>query len=229
MAPQNDADGKRKSTQEEIAVNAQAHSNCPAGQYVGCFKLTSTAKVPELIPWSIKVPGRVVVDPDSIKMTVRKHGVLFVVDPTEVDLVGKFKELPGAHAQATYDVQIVPATATMHSGASKKVVESTIKADQINDGKTLSFSLDTGKTDSHEFKLTVAIPGSQTPGTYSGTLALKVSGPAETVAPTEIPFEVTVEPSPWEEIAPIAIPMFAVLALVIGFCIFLWAANPRKD
>ena len=227
VAPKNGDDGKRKVTQEEIAVNVQAHSNCPAGVYAGCLKLASSAKVPDAIPWVIRVPGRVVVEPDSMKVKVRKPG-FFWAEATEVDLTGKFKELPGAHAQANYDVQIVAGTANLHSDH-ETTIEATIPSEAINDGKPLSFSVDTGKTDSHEFKLTVAIPGKQKPGKYEGVLALKVSGPAETVAPSEIPFQITVEPSPWEEVAPIAIPIFICLVLVVSFCIFLWASNPRRS
>jgi hypothetical protein len=226
LAPQNGDDGKRKATEEEIAVVAQAHSNCPAGQYVGCLKLASSAKVPEMIPWMIRVPGRVVIEPDAMKVKVRKPGFLWA-ESTEVDLSGKLKELPGAHAQANYDVQIVPGIGNMH-GEHDKTVEATIPTYDINDGKPLSFNLDTGKTDSHEFKLTVQIPRKQKPGKYEGVLAIKVSGPAETVAPTEIPFQITVDPSPWEEVAPIAIPLLIALLLVVAFCIVLWVANPRR-
>lgn len=91
------------------------------------------------------------------------------------------------------------------------------------------FALDTAKADNHEFKLNVVIKGKQAPGKYAGILGVHISGPAETVAPTEIPFEVTVEPSAWEEIAPLAIPMLFVLVLSVVFGLFLWITNLKRD
>lgn len=61
----------------EIAIDAQAHTNCPAGHYAGCFKLDSTAKVPDYIGWTLRVPGRVVADPDELKVKMRKPGFLW--------------------------------------------------------------------------------------------------------------------------------------------------------
>ncbi|MBS1957465.1 MAG: VWA domain-containing protein [Cyanobacteria bacterium SZAS-4] len=221
--------GNRSSTSQEIAIDAQAHTNCPAGHYAGCFKLDSTAKVPEYIGWTLRVPGRVVADPEALKVKMRKPGFLWAED-SDVDLIGKIKELPGAHAQANYDVQILPQRATMVSSKKGDAADSrAIAEDEINGGKPLSFALDTAKADSHEFKLNVAIKANQAPGKYAGVLGVKISGPAETVAPTEIPFEVTVEPSAWEEIAPLAIPILFVLVLSIIFGLFLWITNLKRD
>ena len=151
-------------------------------------------------------------------------------EDSDVDLIGKIKELPGAHAQANYDVEITPQRATMVSAKKADASDSrAIAQDEINNGKTLSFALDTSKADNHEFKLNVSIKANQAPGKYAGVLPIRVSGPAETVAPTEIPFEITVEPSAWEEIAPLAIPVLFVLVLLTVFGLFLWITNMKRD
>jgi hypothetical protein len=221
--------GNRSLTSQEINIDAQAHTNCPAGHYAGCFKLDSTAKVPEFIGWTLRVPGRVVADPETLKIKMRKPGFLWAED-SDIDLVGKIKELPGAHAQANYDVEITPQRATMVSAKKGDAAEAhSISQEEINGGKPLSFALDTSKSDNHEFKLNVAIKSKQVPGKYAGVLAVRVSGPPETVAPTEIPFEITVEPSAWEEIAPLAIPILFVLVLLTVFGVFLWLTNLKRE
>ncbi len=229
IAPASGEQGNRTASAQEISVEAQAHSNCPAGHFAGCFKLDSSAKVPDYIGWSLQVPGRVVADPETIKVKMRKPGFLWSED-SDVALLGKLKELPGAHAQANYDVEISPHAAQLVIGKKEGDPNAAnIPQDDINDGKPLSFALDTSKTDSHEFKLNVGIKGKQAPGKYRGTLAVHISGPAETVGPSEIPFEITVEPSAWEEIAPIAIPILFVLVILIVFGLFLWLTNMRRD
>lgn len=218
----------RALTSQEINIDAQAHTNCPAGHYAGCFKLESSAKVPDFIGWTLRVPGRVVADPEALKVKMRKPGFLWSED-SDVDLIGKIKELPGAHAQANYDVEISPQRATMVSSKKGEASDArSLSQDVINAGKPLSFALDTAKSDSHEFKMNVVIKANQAPGKYAGVMPVRVSGPPETVAPTEIPFEITVEPSAWEEIAPLAIPIFFVLVLCTVFGLFLWVTNLKR-
>jgi hypothetical protein len=227
VAPAGEA-SNRALTSQEINIDAQAHTNCPAGNYAGCFKLESSAKVPEFISWTLRVPGRVVADPEALKVKMRKPGFLWSED-SDVDLIGKIKELPGAHAQANYDVEISPQRATMVSSKKGEVSDArSISQDVINAGKPLTFALDTAKSDNHEFKINVVIKANQAPGKYAGVMPVKVSGPPETVAPTEIPFEIIVEPSAWEEIAPLAIPIFFVLVLCTVFGLFLWVTNLKR-
>ncbi len=66
--------GNRSLTSQEITIDAQAHTNCPAGHYAGCFKVDSSAKVPDYIGWTLRVPGRVVADPEALKVKMRKPG-----------------------------------------------------------------------------------------------------------------------------------------------------------
>lgn len=232
VAPASGDQGNRKATTQEIAVTAQAHSNCPAGHFAGCFKLDSTAKVPDYICWAVRVPGRIIAEPEMIKVKVRKPG-FFWPEPTDTELVGKLKELPGSHAQARYDVSMEAGTALMKTNdKAGHPSEATMEKSQFDDGhnkNTLTFALDTSKSDSQEFKMTVLIPATQKPGKYHGELKLNISGPPETVGPTEIPFEITVEPSAWEEIAPVAVPILIILVISMAFGLFLWLTNMKRD
>lgn len=229
LAPQSGDQGARVGTVRDISLVVQAHSNCPAGQFVGCFRLTSTAKVPDLIPFIVKIPGRIVVEPESIRVKVKKPG-FFWSEPTDIDLVGTIKELAGSHAQANYDIQIIPDSPVLTSGDHKEaVVESRIDSSEINGGKPVVFSLDTGQVDHKQFKLNISIPANQKPGRYEGKLALKVSGPAEVVSPTEIPYTVVIDPSAWEEVAPIAVPLIIILVIVSALGVFLWLTNMRRE
>ena len=99
-------------------------------------------------------------------------------------------------------------------------VDTTINAVQINDGKPVSFELDTAKPSSHHIVLNVHIPASQCPGRYSGNLELRVNGDTEIVAPTSIPYQIEVDPSTWEQIAPVAVPIMLIFRLLCsrGFC-----------
>ncbi|HEY9714412.1 MAG TPA: vWA domain-containing protein, partial [Chroococcales cyanobacterium] len=230
VSPESATMGERKGTIADVQLNAQAHSNCPAGQFVGCFRLTSSAKVPEFIPYMIVVPGRIVADPETIKVKVKKPG-LFFSEPTAVELVGDLKEMTGSHSQAQFEVTVTPQSAVLVSGGSEKekAIEATIARERINDGKPLAFTLDTSKTDHAQFRLKVAIPADQKPGRYEGKLALNVTGPSSTSTPTEIAYEIGIDPSAWEEVAPIAVPMTIILILVTGLGLILWVSNSRRD
>ena len=72
------------------------------------------------------------------------------------------------------------------------------------------------------------IPADQRPGKYEGKLDVAVSGSTEIVAPTEIAYEIIVEPSPWEKVAPIAIPTFILLILVCAAWFFAWLKTLRR-
>ena len=229
VGPASGEKGAKGTTTEEIPITALVNNNCPAGHFAGCFRIDSSAKVPEYIPWILKVPGRVVADPEAIKAKMRKPGFFWPED-SSIELTGTLKELPGSHAQAKYDVEIKPSSAVLNgSKASNQAQESSISQDKFNQGKAITFSLDTTKSSSQEFKLDVAVDGKQPPGTYRGKMAIHVSGPAETVAPSEIPFEIIVAPSAWEEIAPIAVPIFFILLIASAFGLFLWLTNMRRN
>ena len=220
--------GERKAAESVIGMSLRAHSNCPAGHFIGAMRFDSSAKAPEYVAYMISVPGRLVADPEEIKVTVKKPGFLFP-ESCQTVLEGVLKQ--SGTAKATYDITLKPGAAEQHQLTGKGQSTTTARLDSslINEGKSIALTLDTSKDEKQTFKLPVAIPGQQKPGKYNGKLSLDVHCTADNVAPTDIPYEVVVQPSAWEEVAPVAVPILVVLALSLAFGIFLWITTQRRS
>ncbi|MBX9951566.1 MAG: VWA domain-containing protein [Candidatus Obscuribacterales bacterium] len=215
-----------------VPVTVQAHSNCPAGHFLGFLKMASTARVPQYVPFVVSVPSRLVVTPESIKVKVKKPG-FFWPEPTAVEIASTIGQSQGAKRQTAVNVEVIPESALMKAepGKSAATVYQNEKIDvaNINDGNPLKFTYDASKGEKQAIKMNIAIPAKQKPGLYAGKLAVKVSGDSETMAPSQIPFEVAVDPSPWEEVAPVAVPLIIVCIIVCGLGIFLWLSTLKRS
>jgi len=231
IAPELNDRGERRTVTIPINVVAQVHNNCPAGRFVGTFKIDASATVANAVPFVISVPGRLVTDQETIKVLVKKPGV-FWAESTECTLEDSLKELAGTHSQATYTVTVTPESARLanssSTGKNDAVAEAVIDAKQINQGKPVEVSLDTSKSERQPFRLDVFIPAHQTPGKYVGKLDVSLTGSAETVGPSEIPYQIIVEPSPWEKVAPIAIPVFLLLIITCVLWFFFWVRTLKR-
>ncbi len=229
IAPQFDEHGERKYVCEPISVIAHAHSNCPAGKFAGLLGLEASAKVPASLPYVITVPGRLVSEQEKISLLVKKTG-LFWTNPATATIEDSIKESAGAHSRALYKITVTPKSAQLvdqgHHKANYAVPA--IDARQINGGKSKQVDFDTAKTGQQLLRLDVDIPADQVPGKYQGLLALSVTGPSEIVAPSDIPYEIVVEASPWEKVAPIAIPIFLLLGLTCALWLFFWMRTLRR-
>ena len=215
-----------------VPVTVQAHSNCPAGHFLGFLKMSSTARVPAYVPFVVSVPSRLVISPESIKVKVKKPG-FFWAESTSVELSATLGQSEGAKRQTAVKVEVQPEAPQLKSETGKptsaEFQNEKIDATNINDGKPVTFTYDASKAEKQEIKMTVAIPARQKPGLYVGKWAVKVTGDSETMAPSQIPFEVVVDPSPWEEVAPVAVPLIIVCLIVCGLCIFLWLSTLKRD
>ncbi len=215
-----------------VPVTVQAHSNCPAGHFLGFLKMSSSARVPQYVPFLVSVPSRLVISPESISLKVKKPGFFFP-ESTAVELSASFGQSEGAKRQTAVNVEVQPEAAPMKPEAGKPAAAAfeneKIDVSDINDGKAVKFTYDAAKADKQDIKMTIAIPGRQKPGHYSGKLLVKVSGDSETMAPSQIPFDIVVDPSPWEEVAPVAVPLIIVCLIVCGLCIFLWLSTLKRD
>lgn len=215
-----------------VPVTIQAHSNCPAGHFLGFLKMTSSASVPKYVPFVVSVPSRLVISPEAVKVKVKKPGFFFA-ESTSVELSTTLGQSEGTKRQTSVRVEVVPVSAQLKADVGKttsgEFQNEKIDASQINDGKTVVFTYDAAKSEKQAIKMTVAIPAKQKPGRYEGKLSVKVSGDSETIAPSEIPFEIVVEPSAWEEVAPVAVPLIIVCILVCGFGIFLWLLTLKRQ
>lgn len=214
-----------------VPVTVQAHSNCPAGHFLGFLKMSSTARVPQYLPFVVSVPSRLVASPENIKVKVKKPG-FFWPEPTAVEITTSIGQSEGAKRQTAVNIEVIPEAAQMKAEAGKptsaEYQNEKIDVTNINDGKPVKFAYDASRAEKQEIKMNVAIPGKQKPGRYEGKLVVKVSGDSETMAPSQIPFEVVVDPSPWEEVAPVAIPLIIVCIIVCGLGIFLWLSTLKR-
>lgn len=214
-----------------VPVTVQAHSNCPAGHFLGFLKMSSTARVPQYVPFVVSVPSRLIVSPENIKVKVKKPG-FFWPEPTAVEITTSLGQSEGAKRQTAVSVEVTPEAAQMKAEVGKPTAaeyqNEKIDVANINDGKSVKFAYDASKADRQEIKMNVAIPAKQKPGRYEGKLVVKVSGDSETMAPSQIPFEVVVDPSPWEEVAPVAVPLIIVCIIVCGLGIFLWLSTLKR-
>jgi Mg-chelatase subunit ChlD len=213
-----------------IGLMIHASSNCPAGYFAGAMHLVSSAKTPKFLPYIISVPGRLVADPEELHVKLKKPGFFFA-EQAETVLEGSIKQLPGTTSHQGYDIVVHPQAAELKqaSGAGKLQTIDQISENLINDGKAVTLRIEPEKAENQKFKMNIAIPGKQTPGTYKGKLKLDVHGVGDSVAPSEIPFDIELLPSAWEHIEPVAIPIGIIFLLSCGFGIYLWVANPRRD
>lgn len=220
-----------------VPLTVHAHSNCPAGHFLGFFKMLSTARVQQYVPYAVSVPSRLVITPEAIKVKVKKPGFFFP-ESTSVELLASFGQSEGAKRQTSVNVEVTPESAqwkpetgksTDGKGAAGEFQNEKIDVANINDGKPVKFTYDASKGEKQEIKMTVAIPGKQKPGRYAGQLTVKVSGDSETMAPSRIPLEIIVDPSAWEEVAPVAVPLIIVCLLVCGMGIFLWISTLKRQ
>ncbi|HEY9787593.1 MAG TPA: hypothetical protein V6D17_19555, partial [Candidatus Obscuribacterales bacterium] len=212
-----------------IPLSVTAHSTCPAGHYLGFFKLLSTARVPESIPYLVSVPGRIVLSPESIRVRLKKPGFLWS-EASSVEIATSFMQSPGMKHDAVMKIDVVPeALIFKPQTAEKAYANEKIAVTEINDGKPVSAVFDTRKSDRQEMKMTINIPAKQKPGRYEGKLRINISGDAEALAPSEIPIEVVVNPSAWEEVEPVAVPILIVLVLSVLAAGFLWLVTLQRQ
>jgi hypothetical protein len=226
VAPQTNEKGERTIAKQPISVVLTAHNTCPAGHFVGALKIIATAKMPQEIPFSVSVPERLVAEQESIKMVLKKPG-LFWAQSVDGTIENSIKASTGTESHAKYTLTVTPESAKLVGDNRKAPVEATIDAAQINDGKSLTATIDTSNSARQPFRLPVHIPASQRPGKYEGRLGIALKGTTDIVAPTEIPLEIIVEPSPWEQVAPIAIPTLIILILVCIAWFIAWIKTRR--
>jgi uncharacterized protein YegL len=224
--PPSSQDANSSDHTDEVTVKATAHNSCPAGNFRGILCLISTAKVDRSLPYAVAVPARIVAEPEEIQVEAKKTGFLSA-QGVQIPLKFALKEAPGSHAHANLRVAIRPEAAAMNNCRPNELV--TLAAPAINSGRTLTCPWDTESHSSMDFIMPLEIADNQLPGRYSGKLTLELDGLNEVVAPTSVPFTLVIKPSPWEEVAPIAVPILATCFLTVGFAIFLWLTTLRRE
>ncbi len=214
------------STNQTIEAVAHVGSACPPGTYVGTIRLDSTARTPDFIPYSIFVPSRIVAEPENVEATVRKPGFFFP-EPCQTTVAFKVFPKTVSHISSTCRVRVVPQEGKLTTAASAASEKSTtINQKQFNQGKSVDITLD--RKDGNAVSMVVDIPANQAPGTYEGQLKLEVLEPPNAIAPSAVSYKVHVQPSAWEEVSPVAIPIFAILVILAAIALLLIFRNLRS-
>ena len=221
--------GSLATTSYPLTLMLQAAKGCPPGNYMGCLSFISTANVPKCLPYVVKVPGRLVVGQQTLKLSVRKPGFFFAKGTSGV-LVVPLHALVGPHPSDVLDLTLTPGPSSLKSNHTKTGVSNeTLPSESINNGKPLTLNIDTHQSVEQIVSLEVLVPAKQRPGTYEGKLYLKLPNSASIAYPSEIPFELVILSSPWEEISPIAVPILTVFLLCAIGGFVLWLSSVRRD
>lgn len=215
---------------QPIILVADVDRQCPPGNYYGAVRLTSTALVPELVAYCVTVPSRILFEETERQAAVRKPGFFFP-EPSATNLPVSINARVGKKVQTDTKIILTPEPAqyvvekgkTAASGQTSAV----ISPSQINNGKPVEIVLAAGDT-TKVISIPVAFPADQQPGLYKGVFKVRVEGDSTMKSVEEIPFAVRVQPSAWEEISPIAIPLFAILMLVLLVGFILTIARLRR-
>jgi Mg-chelatase subunit ChlD len=227
LSPNKPGKGANADHVDELTVEAHAHRTCPAGEFSGVLRLVSSAKIDRSLPYKIIVPGRLLLTPEEISVEVKKPGFLFP-EPSQVLLKFSLEEAKGSHARANLGITATAEPPVIKTAGESKE-QNMIALACINDGKPVSTEWNTNEKQSADFSLPVDIPAKQVPGKYVGKIDLKVDGLKELVAPASIAFAITINPSAWEVVAPIAIPLFLAVVFVVGFGLFLWVSSMKRE
>jgi Mg-chelatase subunit ChlD len=214
---------------QTIELVADVDKKCQPGNYYGAVQLESTAQVPELVAYVVTVPSRILFEETEKQTAVRKPGFFFP-EETKTSLPISINARVGKKVQSETKVILTPQPARfvpLKENYGKGNSAAVIAPSQINSGKPIESILESGDV-AKVISIPVFIPADQQPGLYQGALKVRIEGDSSMKAVDEIPYSVRVQPSAWEEISPIAIPLMALLALMIVVGFILSVARLRR-
>ncbi|MFN8657943.1 MAG: vWA domain-containing protein [Candidatus Obscuribacterales bacterium] len=213
---------------QPIELVAEVDPKCQPGNYFGAVRLVSTALVPELVCYCVTVPSRILFEETEKQTAVRKPGFFFP-EPTSTKVPLSINARVGKKVQSDTKVVLTPQPAQFvpekHHDAAQQ--SATIQPSQINGGKPFETVLEPGDT-AKVISIPVAVPADQPPGLYRGVFKVRIDGDSSMKSVDEIPYAVRIQPSAWEEISPIAIPLIALLTLMLVLGFILTVARLRR-
>lgn len=204
----------------ELVVGPQ----CPPGSYFGFMEFSSTAKVPGKIAYTVTVPSRYFVEPEVVAVEVKKQG-FFLNQPSHTEMSFDL----GARVNSSYsmdfvfDIQPESGRKKLRNGGSGAQFDWKL----INEGRTINATVNTAAAKPVKVTLPVFIPPDTDPGIYDGQLKLTCKSDSVVSGPEKVAYRLTVQPSPWDEMSPIAIPVFVILLLVTGVGIVMLIIGNR--
>lgn len=219
---------KNNASWQPIELIADVDPKCQPGNYFGAVRLVSTALVPELVCYCVTVPSRILFEETEQQAAVRKPGFFFP-EPTSTNVPVSINARVGKKIQADTKIILTPQPAQFapekHNDATQQ--SATIQPSQINGGKPFEAVLDPGDT-AKVISIPVKVPADQQPGLYRGVFKVRIDGDSSMKSVDEIPYSVRIQPSAWEEISPVAVPLIALLALMVVVGFILTVARLRR-
>ncbi|MBY0551770.1 MAG: VWA domain-containing protein [Candidatus Obscuribacterales bacterium] len=228
LAPLNRAEPKAVDSStpfNKVTLALTVGPNCPPGSYFGLMDFASTAKIPGKVAYTVIVPSRYFVEPEMVASEVKKQG-FFLNQPSRAELAFDI----GARVNSSYamDFQFAVEPAPLHKKSKSQSSSARIDSNLINKGKTINVTVNTASPNSTRVKIPVDIPAETEPGLYVGELKLICKNQNVVAGPAKLACQLTVIPSPWDEMSPIAIPVFVILILVILTGIFMLVVGNRE-
>lgn len=212
------------SNYNKVDLQAVIGPGCPPGTYLGALAFKSTAKVPGKMPYVLSVPSRYFVEPEPATVSFKKKGFLFN-ESGETELTFSVGARVNSSYAMDFKFDLEPQKAAKIR-KSKSVVE--LPASLINSGKTVCVSVNSAAAGATPVRLPIEIPANTEPGIYEGTVKVHCQNTTEVAGPAELKYKLTIYPSPWDEMGPIAIPVLAVLAIVLFIGVVMAIAGSRE-
>lgn len=228
VEPVVDETGKRFPKLQKLNLELKAGSSLPVGKYLGCFKLVSSAKVPACIPFIVSAPARLTIKGNEIDALYKRKG-FFSTGSIKDKLTLQFAQAKGSQAGAVYKIKAVMKSPVRVKRNGKPMkVRQELPAKLFNNGNPIEIVFDTNEKSEESLEIDFSIPSKTHHGIYKGVIELDIDGPPEMVAPKEVPITITVKASDWEQVAPIAIPMFLLLIFGIFVYAFYWLKSHKR-
>lgn len=199
--------------------------NCPPGSYFGLMEFASTAKIPGKVAYTVTVPSRYFVEPETVATEVKKQG-FFLNQPASTEIVFNI----GARVNSSYamDFEFEVTPVSLHKKSKNGSTGAQLDSKLINQGKTINVTVNTASQNSPLVKIPVNIPAETEPGVYEGDLKIVCKNQNVVAGPSKVTCQLTILPSPWDEMSPIAIPVFVILILVLVAGIFMLVVGNRE-
>ncbi len=214
LAPRREQVSKSGQVWQPVAVVAEVGIRCPPGNYLGALALNTTATADELLPFFISVPSRLVTDRQTIVCKIRKPG-FFGAQSSNAEFKFQINAQISSEQQLKEQVTVDPSSAKSSKG--NQVFQKTL----INGGRPIVVDINTAKAEALPITVPLKIPAEQEPGMYQGVIKLEVAPTSKAIAPPDIHFTLDILPSPWEEVAPVAIPILAVFGVLLLLCVLI--------
>lgn len=227
LAPVEREGAKAGQASGKVELEATVGSACPPGAYLGFLNFTSTARVPGNLAYVLAVPSRLTVDQDAVKVQIRKPGFIFDRD-TSTELAFKLGAKVNSSHSSDFDVIVHASNAAMEAPLSDRSKTAPVLSSKlINRGEVLECKVNSGAAHGTPAKLEVLIPADTQAGRYAGKLSVKCKQHNELVSDAEVPYVIEVLASPWDEMSPIAIPVIAILLLMIIIGVYMAIIGSR--